>query len=132
MSESDRGIVVSRRRFAQMARAVGAAPEAPTVPAPKSHVAVLVGAQHVEQAVGAEPEVPELSDVEKASMVMRFNAAKQMLEDADIHPGVLSTVENQLSVVSRQVVAVHCSGSFMFRNDSVPGAVLGAFIQANL
>jgi V8-like Glu-specific endopeptidase len=37
-----------------------------------------------------------------------------------------------VSLKSRRVVAVHCSGSFMFRNDSVPGAVLGAFIQANL
>jgi endonuclease G len=37
-----------------------------------------------------------------------------------------------VSLKSRRVVAVHRSGSFMFRNDSVPGAVLGAFIQANL
>jgi len=37
-----------------------------------------------------------------------------------------------VSLKSRRVVAVHRSGSFMFRNESVPGAGLGAFIQANL
>jgi V8-like Glu-specific endopeptidase len=37
-----------------------------------------------------------------------------------------------VSLKSRQVVAVHRSGSFMFRDDSVPGAGLGTFILANL
>jgi hypothetical protein len=105
MSESDRGIVVSGRRFAQMANAVEAAPGAPAVPAPKSDVAALVGAQHVEQAVGSGPDVRALSDVEKASMVMRFNVAKQLLEDADVHPGVFSTVENQLAAVIQSALA---------------------------
>jgi len=110
MSESHRGIVVSGRRFARMVDLVEAAPSEPTVRAPKSDVATLVGAQHVEEAVGGRADALEsvaadLSDIEKASMVMRFNAAKQLLEEADVNPGVLSTAENQIAAVIQSALA---------------------------
>jgi len=108
MNES--GIVVSGRRFAQMHAAVEAAPAGPTVSAPKSDMATLVGEKHVEEAVGGpaaarESVAPQLSDAEKASMVMRFNAAKQLLEEADVNPGVFSTAENQIAAVIQSALA---------------------------
>jgi S1-C subfamily serine protease len=37
-----------------------------------------------------------------------------------------------VSLKSRQIIAVHCAGSFMFRNESVPGVGLDAFIKPHL
>jgi len=37
-----------------------------------------------------------------------------------------------VSLKSRQIVAVHCACSFMFRNESVPGPGLGEFIKPHL
>jgi hypothetical protein len=112
MSKS--GIVVSGRRFARTVEAVEAAPRQPAVRAKRSDVALFVGKKHVEAALGEKPgkrrsTAPEMSDVEKASALIRFNAAKQLLEDADISPGVFSTVEDQMAALIQSALAAKAS-----------------------
>jgi hypothetical protein len=110
MNESDRPILVSGRRFAQLVNAVESATEELPVRPPKSDMAVLVGAKHVGAAVGGAAEAhesveAELSDVEKVSIMMRFGTAKHLLAEADVNPGIFSTVENQTAALIQSALA---------------------------
>jgi hypothetical protein len=109
----NRNLVVSGSRLAEHFQAASATREARSDRDAARDLAALVGASdddfHVSDRIATEstsrsPSIP-LTDLELESLMMRLEAAVQLLDDVDETPGVFATTENRYAALIQSALA---------------------------